>query len=173
MGETYLEHHGIKGMKWGVRRYQNYDGSYTQKGLERYRKAEAKYDDASARLKKAQESGDTAGMSKARSDRGLAKAEMEKQYRQLKYDKRADKGKELYKQGKTITEISAKNRVFELLGSAGGYALYKAYQSYGKEGMSSTTKTLAAIGGLAVTASAVAGVNAERKKSYVRAYYGH
>lgn len=31
-----LYHHGIKGQKWGVRRYQNYDGSLTQEGYQRY-----------------------------------------------------------------------------------------------------------------------------------------
>ncbi len=31
-----LYHHGIKGMKWGVRRYQNPDGSLTDKGKKRY-----------------------------------------------------------------------------------------------------------------------------------------
>ena len=31
-----LYHHGIKGMKWGVRRYQNKDGSLTARGQKRY-----------------------------------------------------------------------------------------------------------------------------------------
>lgn len=31
-----LYHHGVKGQKWGVRRYQNKDGSLTTAGKERY-----------------------------------------------------------------------------------------------------------------------------------------
>jgi len=33
----YLKHYGILGMKWGVRRYQNKDGSLTPEGKRRYR----------------------------------------------------------------------------------------------------------------------------------------
>lgn len=33
-----LQHHGIIGQRWGVRRYQNLDGSWTAKGRERYGK---------------------------------------------------------------------------------------------------------------------------------------
>lgn len=33
---NYLCHYGIKGMKWGIRRYQNKDGSLTPAGKERY-----------------------------------------------------------------------------------------------------------------------------------------
>ncbi len=37
-----LYHHGILGMKWGVRRYQNSDGSLTSAGKHRYNKEMAK-----------------------------------------------------------------------------------------------------------------------------------
>ena len=33
--KNYLEHHGVKGQKWGVRRYQNKDGSLTKEGRKR------------------------------------------------------------------------------------------------------------------------------------------
>ena len=36
MCNDYLCHHGTKGMKWGVRRYQNSDGSLTAAGKKRY-----------------------------------------------------------------------------------------------------------------------------------------
>ena len=35
---NYIAHHGIKGQKWGVRRFQNPDGSLTPEGEKRYQK---------------------------------------------------------------------------------------------------------------------------------------
>lgn len=39
MHDQELYHYGVKGMKWGIRRYQNKDGTLTSKGKKRYEKS--------------------------------------------------------------------------------------------------------------------------------------
>lgn len=41
-GVEYLEHHGIKGQKWGIRRFQSKDGPLTSEGKRRYSPEEKK-----------------------------------------------------------------------------------------------------------------------------------
>lgn len=53
-----LSHSGLKGMKWGVRRYQNADGSLTEAGKKRYardarEKEFSKYDETTGKYFKA------------------------------------------------------------------------------------------------------------------------
>lgn len=40
--KQYLSHHGILGQKWGIRRYQNPDGSLTEEGKKRYTRSDGK-----------------------------------------------------------------------------------------------------------------------------------
>lgn len=43
MKKQELTHHGILGQKWGIRRYQNEDGSLTPKGKKHYQKLDEKW----------------------------------------------------------------------------------------------------------------------------------
>lgn len=49
VNDNELAHHGIKGMKWGIRKYQNSDGSLTAAGRKRY--AKLKQREGKAKLK--------------------------------------------------------------------------------------------------------------------------
>lgn len=44
----FLAHHGIKGQKWGVRRFQNKDGSLTPRGKARLEKKDEKWAEKNA-----------------------------------------------------------------------------------------------------------------------------
>ena len=87
LGDDTLAHHGIKGQKWGVRRFQNADGTYTQAGRNRYftddgslsKKGERAYRKDLKKLNKL----------KARADISQQKKNIEK------YEKRADTAKKV------------------------------------------------------------------------------
>ena len=49
---AYLAHHGVKNQRWGVRRFQNYDGSLTEKGKRRMKTLQGKSDKLDAKKAK-------------------------------------------------------------------------------------------------------------------------
>lgn len=77
-----LSHHGILGQKWGVRRYQNPDGSLTEEGRRRYQKIVDRYDSNPSRLraKKAQKAKELLEKDKAISEREKQEKESANNY---------------------------------------------------------------------------------------------
>ena len=79
--EEMLEHHGIKGQKWGVRRFQNKDGSRTAAGKKREQSRSE--DPAHEDYTKAHTGKSVKNMSDAELRNRLNRLQMEKQYSQL------------------------------------------------------------------------------------------
>lgn len=98
MAEYYIYHAGIKGMKWGVRRYQNKDGSLTPAGKKRMRlraKRSVDSDSFHEDYKKAHDKKSVSQMSDQELRERNNRLQAEKQYRDL--TKKTSKGKKFVK----------------------------------------------------------------------------
>lgn len=125
-GELY--HYGTKGMKWGVRRYQNQDGSLTNAGKKRYRDARDEFDrkrDAKRREKEQSKSANKAQdteLAKRLMREELKDAKLKNEYNKLttgpdkinstlqKSKNVADDAAQLANKLKNVTDKSIKNQ---------------------------------------------------------------
>ena len=164
----YLAHHGIKGMRWGVRRYRNYDGSYTQAGLKRYDIAKKNLDSSAekyAQAKKQYRAGTITklDLNKAKNEYKEDKRTEKKYYKNLKVNKLADQGKALYNRGVTITGNSDQEIAIGTAGAMIGTLL----NNYGQ------TKAAIAVAGGSLAISTGLGIYHAYQNKRLRAYYSH
>ncbi len=150
----FLSHHGIKGMRWGVRRFQNADGSLTAAGRRRY---DVDVDKAKQRVESAKKDRQKAAEAYNRATSGG-----------LVYNEKATKQLNKATQGlawtkRQLRSEKAKAGLNKETGAKSKHRL-KLEQQYKDKGMSDeeaeiaaykrsrTEKILAASAGLAITA---------------------
>lgn len=155
----------------GVRRYQNKDGSYTKRGMERYKKARENYDSAKEKVATNKAIGNRANIKVAKDEVKLAKRQLNKSYDQLAKDYKADQGKALYQKGKTISGNMQKMWLTEVGIIAGANVTSALLANYGNLKLASVAGPTIALGGSAVNAIIAMKINSDNKK--LRAYYAH
>lgn len=144
----YLVHHGVEGMHWGVRRYQNEDGSYTDEGRKHYgigekrKKAESRHE---ARMRRKAEKHGESSTWKSKDAEKLTDDELRRRNQRLQQEQQyknmtQSKGRKFLKGfGKAMNKIL----IGSLVGAATGFmaANYKTIVSEGAQFISDWATT--------------------------------
>lgn len=126
--DSELYHHGIKGQKWGIRRYQHKDGSLTLQGKIHYGVESKKLAKAKEKLKEEKKAASTYKKNKAKLDKLEADKQKVAEQRKALKNKKSDKpeetaeqkkarllkstdAKEIYKDKDVLTDQELQNRV--------------------------------------------------------------
>lgn len=130
--DNYLEHHGIKGQRWGVRRFRNADGSLTPKGKKRYGENldindRSRQNIAKIRLGEARRRLDVAKENSKTTNNNYRVAELKGRERMAKQalskSKKIDRGAKYAAKGETISKNNLKSDVGFLAAYVGSRAL--------------------------------------------------
>lgn len=122
MENNTLQHHGIIGMKWGVRRYQNKDGSLTAAGKKRQRDDSDKNETLKPKKKSISE------MSDAEIREKISRLELEKRLKELSSSTKSTRGKDFcLRVVEKIGENTLTNIGTQAANKALGLAINKAF----------------------------------------------
>lgn len=132
-----LQHHGIMGMRWGVRRYQNKDGSLTPAGKKRAAKLKDEYTDLTGKRlirKSTAKTNNTTDQNKKKSIRDMSDDEIKNKINRLENEKRlAGLQADTASKGEKFVSTVGKQVIAPAAIDAGKRLLTDVFMKIGKE----------------------------------------